>query len=214
MGFFSGKATVDGARVQAGRTSRHSSGWMQMLKHLKSQDSLRILDIGPTSASNINFITNLGHSVYMANFVEDAARPEFVRKAAPDEDAKTVAHDVNAFLSQYLDFGGRTFDVVTLWDTADFLPEAFLQPMIDRLYQVMEPGAQLLAFFHSKVNASDNSFSRYHLTDGDAIDMQKVGGHAVVHAYTNRQIEGIFKEFASYRFFLAKDALREVIVTR
>ncbi len=34
-----------------------------MYKYLKTQESLRMLDIGPTSAGNINFITNLGHSI-------------------------------------------------------------------------------------------------------------------------------------------------------
>ncbi len=57
---------------------RHSSGWKELQKHLKTQESLRVLDIGPTSSTNINYITSLGHSIYMANLVEEAVRPEWV----------------------------------------------------------------------------------------------------------------------------------------
>ena len=78
----------------------------------------------------------------------------------------------------------------------------------------MEPGGQLLAFFHSKATGEETVFSRYHLTEGDKVDMQRVGGHGILQTYTNRQVEAIFQRFAGYKFFLAKDALREVIVTR
>ena len=47
---------------------RHSSGWKEMLKNLQRRESLRILDIGPTSSGNINFVTGMGHSIYMSNF--------------------------------------------------------------------------------------------------------------------------------------------------
>ena len=70
MGLFGGKNSGADSG-SAARTLRHSSGWGQMAGFLRSQESLRILDFGPTSAGNINFITSLGHSIYMANLVED-----------------------------------------------------------------------------------------------------------------------------------------------
>jgi hypothetical protein len=36
----------------------------------------------------------------------------------------------------------------------------------------------------------------------------------MLHSYSNRQVEQLFQRYAAHRFFLAKDALREVIVTR
>ena len=211
MGLFGSKAGGSGAQGQAARVARHSSGWKQMAEYLKARESLRILDIGPTSAGNINFVTNLGHSIYMANLVEDAARPEY--KAVPAEGGEP-AFEVEKFLSQNLDFSGRTFDVVAFWDTADYLPAVLLQPVIDRIYDVMEPGGQLLAFFHTKATGDETTFSRYHLTVGDQVEMQRVGTHPILQTYTNRQVETVFHRFAGYKFFLAKDALREVIVTR
>jgi hypothetical protein len=185
-----------------------------MSKHLRSEDHLRILDFGPTSASNINFITDLGHSVYMANLVEDATRPEYQTTAEDGYQAGQIVYDSTAFLRDNLDFSGRTFDVVLLWDTLDYLPMALLTPVVERLGEVTERGGQILAFFHSKLNAEDTEFARYHLTNSEQIDLQRVGGYPIKNALTNRQIEGVFKNFSGYKFFLAKDSLREVMVTR
>ena len=181
-----------------------------MLKHLKSQDGLRVLDIGPTSSTNINYITGLGHSIYMANLVEEANRPEWI-KHEPDAEP---SFDVEGFLTQNLNFSGRTFDVVTLWDVPDFLPPAVLPAIISRLHEVTAPGAQILAFFHAKPTGPETDFVRYHLTDTDEVQLQRFGNYSIQQTFTNRQVEKLFADFAAYRFFLAKDALREVIVTR
>lgn len=192
------------------RVPRHSSGWKELLKHLKAQESLRVLDIGPTSSSNINYITSLGHSIYMANLVEEALKPEWIVPGAEGEEA---SYDVKRFLETNLKFSGRKFDVVILWDTADFLPESLVEPVFSRLHEVMEPGGLMLAFFHATADPNA-SFCRYHLTDTEMVDIQKAGSFPVLQIYTNRKIENLLKDFSTYRFFLAKDSLREVIVTR
>lgn len=214
MALFGARTANSGTNTGAVKNSRHSSGWSQLQKHLRAHDSLRILDIGPTSAGNINFLTNLGHSVYMANLVEDAARPEYHTIETIGPDAGKTTCDVTRFLRDNFDFAGRTFDVVTLWDTADYLPEAFVEPVISRIHEVMAPGGQILAFFHSKLTGDDTGFSRYHITPTDQLDLQPIGRHPILNTFTSRQVEALFKKFASHRFFLAKDTLREVIVLR
>lgn len=194
------------------RMSRHSSGWKELLKHLQTNESLRVLDIGPTSSTNINFITGLGHSIYMANLVEDAAKAEWMSAPAPGE---APIFDVERFLSTNLNFSGRTFDVVIFWDTLDYLPESLVGPLLARLQQAMRQGGLLLAFFHSKTNTTsapvDTGFYRYHLTANDTVDMKPAGNYALRNIYNNRQIENLLQAFSSFRFFLAKDNLREVI---
>jgi len=191
------------------RTPRHSSGWKEMQKHLRSTESLRVLDIGPTSSANINFITSLGHSIYMANLVEEAAKPEWMRTTDQGE----KVYDVDRFLETNLKFSGKNFNVVMLWDTADYLPEELLVPVFTRLHEVMEPGGLMLAFFHATTDSTTH-FCRYHLTDEDVVEMQRAGDYPVLHIYSNRKIENLLSAFSSYRFFLAKDSLREVIATR
>ena len=214
MALFGAKAGNAGGNAGAARISRHSSGWVQLQKHLRAKEALRILDIGPTSAGNINFITNLGHSVYMANLVEDATRHEYQITESDGANAGKVTYDTTRFLHDNLEFSGRTFDVVTFWDSADYLPQPLVAPVVERLREVMEPGGQLLALFHSKPTGDDTRFSRYHLTATDQLELQPIGKYPVLNTYTNRQIETLFQKFASHRFFLAKDALREVSVIR
>jgi len=183
-----------------------------MLKHLKEEDSLRVLDIGPTSPSNINFLTALGHSCYMADVVHEALTGDWA--APPDEEGGAPGFDVARFMDQTLDFAGRRFDVVLLWTTLDYIPQPLVQPLIDHLYKAMHTGGRVLAIFHTKTTGPNTAYCRYHLTDGDSIEMQESEPHPVLHVYTNRMIEKLFSRFGNYRFFLAKDNIYEVIITR
>ena len=97
------------------RMPRHSSAWKDLLKFLKAEQGLRILDIGPTSPTNINFLTTLGHGVYMADVVNEALRGTWL---SPPDEAGVAHFDVEGFLDSNLDFAGREFDVILLWTTS------------------------------------------------------------------------------------------------
>ena len=215
VSFFGGREKSGGGTASAERIPRNSSGWGKILERMQGDESLRVLDIGPTSSGNINLITSLGHSIYLANLVEDAAKKEWT---PPQADGTPGPFDVDRFLSTHLTFSGRGFDIVLLWDTADYLPEPIVAPVIDRIHQVMEPNGQILAMFHSSSTASVTplkaDFSRYHLTDTNRVDVQRVGDYPLLNTFTNRQIEKLFEKFKSFTFFLSKDNVREVLVTR
>lgn len=211
MGLFGNKSSSTGSRAENVRVPRFSNGWVQLLKILKAEEGLRILDIGPTSAGNINLITQMGHSIYMANLPEEAAKPEW-RVANPAEDEPPF--DISGFLQHNLDFAGRAFDIVLLFDALDYVPEPFVQPIVNRIHEVLQAGGSLLGFFHGKTTGDETTFSRYHLSETDHLELQRVGGLPVLHTFTNRQVEQIFANYSAYKFFLAKDALREVLVTR
>lgn len=97
--FFGGKDKAGGSAASNERVPRHSSGWGQVLERMRKEESLRVLDIGPTSSGNINFITALGHSIYLANLVEDAAKREWI---IPQDDGGPGRFDVERFLSTHL----------------------------------------------------------------------------------------------------------------
>lgn len=213
---FGGKDKAGGGGAAHERVPRYSSGWGQLLERMRGEESLRVLDIGPTSSTNINFVTALGHSIYLANLVEDAAKPEWM---IPQEDGSPGRFDVEGFLATHLNFSGRGFDVVLFWDTADYLPQELLGPTLERIHEVMAPGGQLLAMFHSTPGRSapesqKPDFCRYHLTDTSKVDVQRAGEHPLLSTYTNRQIETLLASFKSFHFFLGKDNVREVMVTR
>jgi SAM-dependent methyltransferase len=127
------------------RPPRHSRGWIEVRTYLEKTPSLRVLDFGTTSPSNINYLTSRGHSVYMANIVQDANKPEWIKPPADAESQPTF--DIDGFIASNLDFSGRDFDVILLWDTANFLPPEFVPALFERLRTVLRPDGMLLAFF-------------------------------------------------------------------
>ena len=122
--------------------------------------------------------------------------------------------DVEGFLQHNLNFTGREFDAVLLWTTLDYLPEPLVQPTVDRLRSCMRPGGKVLALFHNKQTGENTAYCRYHLSETDAIDMQGSAPIPLRRSFTNRNIEKTFERFANCKFFLAKDNLYEVIITR
>jgi len=194
------------------RIPRHSSGWETLLKHLKANPGLRVLDIGPTSSQNINFLTELGHSVYMADVVHEALKSDW--SLPPKEEGGEPGFNAAAYFEQNLNFQGRQFDVVLLWATLDYIPEGLIAPLVAHLKDATLRDGKVLAIFHSKLQGPYTAYCRYHLTDGSQIEMQESEPYSVQRVYTNRKIEQLFHGWSGYKFFLAKDNLYEVILTR
>lgn len=189
------------------RVPRHSSGWSTLRTFFKEQESLRVLDIGPTSSNNINLLTSWGHSIYMADLAGEAQTASWTITTADGEQEFAS----QAFLDANLPISGRLFDVVLLWDVADYLPKTLVESLFSRLHTVMAPGGRLLIFGHAK---PEPGFHRYHLREDEQVDVQLVTDMVVQNVYTNRQMEALLHDFSTYRFFLAKDNLREILVNR
>ena len=197
------------------RPARHSRAWNDVRTHLQNSDALRVLDFGATSPANINYLTSLGHSVYMANLVQDATRPEWQKPHPPDAPAGAAPEfDVDRFMATNLDFSGRDFDIILLWDTANYLPVSMVQPLFARLRDVLRPNGRLLAFFHGRTTGPDTNFSRYQLTDSDDLVVLDSGNFPITRIYLTRQIEQFLEGYSSVRFFLGKDNCREVTAVR
>lgn len=193
------------------RVPRHSGGWSVLRKRLQADPGLRIIDVGYTSPANINYLTGLGHSVFLADLVHDACASDW--RTGTDEDGNAT-WNVAGFLDQALNFSGRTFDVVLLWTALDYLPEPLLAPVVAHLHASMNPGGDVLAFFHTRTKGDDTVHCRYHLTPGDDVEVQLGEPFPIQRAFTNRSIEKFFAGWSGHRQFLAKDSVSEVIMTR
>jgi SAM-dependent methyltransferase len=197
------------------RQTRHSRGWAEVRTHLQTGEPLRVLDFGATSPANINFLTTLGHSVYMANVVQDATKPEWLLPLPADaKKGDQPEFDAARFIATNLDFSGRDFDVILLWDTASYLPPALVPPLFARLREVLRPDGKLLAFFHGRLEGPETSFSRYQLSNDDDLVLIESGNFPVRQIYQNRQVEKFLEGYSSFRFFLGKDNVREVLAVR
>lgn len=192
------------------RVPRHSGGWSALRKRLEAESGLYAVDVGYTSPANIHYLTGLGHSVFLADLVVDALTGEWQSKS---EDGG-MAWNVEGFLDQALRISDRKFDVVLLWTALDYLPEALVQPVVTRLFEATNPGGQVLAFCHTRTHGEETAHCRYHVTDGDDVEVQLAQPFPIQRAFTNRSIKELFAAWSDYRQFLAKDSVSELIITR
>lgn len=199
----------------AARISRRSSGLNEFSKSISGQEGLCILDLGSTSATNISRLTGMGHKVCTEDLLE-AAHDSLLLVPGPDG-KKTI--DIARFLRESLAYQGRVFDAVLCWDVPDYLPEPLVKPVVERLCALMKPGGILLAYFHTRDAGPDATHYRYHIAGNDMLQLQPTARNEsamfrLQRVFNNRHIENLFREFASLKFFLARDNVREVIVVR
>jgi SAM-dependent methyltransferase len=211
------------------RLTRRSSGLAELAKTLASEETLCVLDLGSTSPANIRYLTERGHKIYSEDLLTASTDPSFLTR---DEQGNAVL-DSKHFLADNLVYTAARFDVVLCWNLADYLDETLVKPVIGRLWSLLKPGGVLLAFFHTREAGPDAPCFRYHITGADTLEMQHIearremrkgptgvihtavaGGFRLQRVFNNRHIENLFRDFASIKFFLARDNVREVLVVR
>jgi hypothetical protein len=222
MKFFRGSTNQTVAPATPQKLTRRSSGMGEVSRLLNSQEALCVLDMGATSASNIRFFTGKGHKNYSEDLLRSSLDPAL---RVQDSEGKSIV-DSKKFLDENLVYPNAQFDVVLCWNLPDYMEENLVKPTIDRLWSIMKPGALLLAFFHTRDAGPDSTCFRYHVTDSDMLEMQEVkfappGRPAsekqsprLQRVFNNRHIENLFRDFSSIKFFLSRDAIREVLVVR
>jgi hypothetical protein len=149
-----------------------------------------------------------------------------------DEQGNVIL-DSRRFLADNLVYPAAHFDIVLCWNLPDYLDESLVRPVMGRLWSVLKPGGMMLAFFHTKDAGPDSPCYRFHIMGKDQLEMQPIvlrretrrGASGAVHTaisdgfrlqrvFNNRHIETLFRDFASIKFFLARDNVREVLVVR
>jgi SAM-dependent methyltransferase len=196
--------------ASAERIPRHSTGLGEFTRMLAGQEEMRILDLGPTSPTNIARITGLGHKAYNEDILLASTSPAY---AARSEDGKPTTN-VERFLTENLTYTTTLFDAVLCWDIPDYLPEAVVRPSVERLHRVTKPGGVLLAFFHTRDAGPDAPYYRYHIVGDDQLELQQGPRFRLKRIFNNRNIEKLFQDFSSIKFFLARDNVREVLVVK
>ena len=206
----SGQASANPG-VTGPRVPRHSGGWAALRKRLQAEPGLRVIDVGFTSPSNINYLTSLGHSIFLADLVHDAYSQDW--KIGEDDDGHPILN-APAYLEQALKFNGRMFDIVLLWTALDYLPEPFVKPVVEHLHACMNAGGQVFSLFHTRTKGEETVHCRFHVTATDNVEVQLAHPYPIQRAFTNRSIEKLFAGWSGHRQFLAKDSVSEVIMTR
>ncbi len=203
-------STPEHPRGGGQRISRRSTGFNEFIKYISKEENLRILDLGATSAANITFMTGLGHNFHQ----EDLLRLSSDKDLLVSNGEGGTVFDTDRFLRDNLNFERQEFDAVMLWDVADYLPEPLVKPVIERIHVGMKPTSILLGYFHTKDAGPKEPFYRYHIASKEAVDMQPGESFKLQRVFANRHVENLFRDFASIKFFLGRDNLRDVLVIR
>jgi SAM-dependent methyltransferase len=205
--------------------TRRSSGLGELSRALNNTEtSLCVLDLGSTSPTNIRYLTERGHKIYSEDLLVASTDPSLAIK----DEQGNPALDSKRFLDENLVYPAGQFDIVLCWNLSDYLDEGLVKPVMGRLWTEMKPGGMLLAFFHTKEAGPDATCYRFHILGNDMLEMQPIEsrkevrkGHATAggsfrlqRVFNNRHVENLFRDFASIKFFLARDNIREVLVVR
>jgi len=231
MKLFRGSSSGTHGEVQQvpQKLTRRSSGLGELARLWASETPLCVLDLGSTSPANIRFFTEKGHKIYSEDLLIASTEQNLLTK---DEQGNVVL-DSRKFLADNVLYPAAHFDVVLCWNLPDYLDESLVRPVMGRLWSVLKPGGMLLAFFHTKDAGPDSPCYRFHIVEKDILEMQRIvvrrearrGPTGAVHTaigegfrlqrvFNNRHIETLFRDFASIKFFLARDNVREVLVVR
>lgn len=207
----SSRSNLSGARKPSKQPSftRQSRGLEQFFFDIRDVVGLSVLDLAGAYQENINFLIDLGHKVYTQDLVRSLDEA-----FGSDLAAQTNPGRIEYFLSQNFDYPPETFDGVLMWDSLQFMGPALLSATVERLYQVMKPNAYLLAFFTAAERDSEVPSYVFRLVDNKTIHLTERGTRPAGQVFNNRNLEKLFGQFKSVKFFLTRENLREVIVRR
>lgn len=196
----------------APRTKRTCIGLGEFMRNLSSRGEQKtcVLDLGPTSPTNIALLTDMGARVFNEDILRESQDESYCVK---QEDG-TVQFDPAKFFKENLDYAADQFDAILFWDVADYIPESLVKPLVERLQAMLKPQGYLLAFFHTKDAGVESLYSRHHIVQRDTLELEPIQGFKLQRIFNNRHIENLFKDFASRKFFLGRDNIREVLMVR
>jgi len=190
---------------------KRSLGLSHFVDSIRDSSGLSILDLGELSQPNVSFITSLGHRLHSVDFIR--LLDSFT---APGDPPGGPAHRnrMEAFLDQTLGFAPGSLDGALVWDSLQYLSRPLLLATIDRLHQILRPGAPLLALFHATEHPVIVPVYSFRIENAETLHLSRRAERELVEVFNNRSIERLFDQFDSIKFFLTRDHLREVILRR
>jgi len=186
---------------------RPSRGLEEFFASIRGQSGLTILELGGATQQNVTYITNLGHCLYSLDFLQilnETFGDDKIDQANPGR--------IEYFLRQTLDHPEEHFDAVLIWDVLEYLEPPLLAAVVDRLRKIVRPGSCLLAFFHSDDKLEAVPVYTFRIQSVNTLHVAQRGTRSPAQLFNNRGIERLFGNFASVKFFLTRERLREVIV--
>jgi hypothetical protein len=187
--------------------TRLSRGLEEFFAYIQDETGLTILDLGGATQQNVSFITGLGHRLYSEDFVQ-LLNETF----GNDQAGQANPGRIEFFLRHTLDYPEAYFDGLLVWDVLEYMAPPLLAAVVARLRKIVRPNSYLLAFFHSDDRVESVSMCTFRVLDVRTLQVAPYGRHYPAQLFNNRSLEKLFGGFASVKFFLSRDRLREVVV--
>ena len=204
------------AAAPAGSTIRVANGLKEFLWLLGDAKQPRILDLGNLSQSTLNFFIEKGFRISTEDLLRSwkgflTTEEETLRRLPAGEAGPKVSQALLAerFLAEAVQYPEESFNGVLVWDLLDYLDSQLLTRLMDRLYELLQPGGAVLAMFHSR---TPERYHRYRVVDAQSIEPIP-SPTLTVHAriFQNREILDLFGKFRSSKTFVGRDQVREAL---
>jgi len=191
---------------------RRSNGLREFWSGIERAPGGGILDLGSASQSNLSFITSRGHKLYAEDLFRFALRPAAPQNGKPNGSPQFSEEE--RFFRENLSYAEGQFNGILCWDLLDFLPDSLVEPFVENMHYFLKPGGSLLAFFHTGQPGTDVAAGQYRINALDSLELTGNTTAKLRRNFNNRAIENLFRKFASLKFYLSRDSLREVIIVR
>lgn len=171
----------------------------------------QVLDLGEFTQANVTQIIGLGHRLTFEDVLG------LVDSVFGPGDPNQVQADValtQRFLESVLQFPPETFDAILVWNTLEYLSRHLVDPVVERLRRVLRPGGVMLVCFRADTRDQITVQQSFRIADSRTLSIHPKGHRQAAHLLTNRSVERTFERFGSVKFFLSRDAVREVIVRK
>jgi 2-polyprenyl-3-methyl-5-hydroxy-6-metoxy-1,4-benzoquinol methylase len=198
------------AAGQASPVMRHSAGLVEFMRRMDGKEKLSVLDLGQTSPINISYLTERGARVYNEDLLRAFQEKSYMVRQADGAEQ----FDLDAFFAENFAYTEGQLDAILFWDIAGYLPEPVVKPIVERIHKMLKPGGAILAFFHTREAGPDAPYFRYHIRQNDMVELVQGPNFRLQRVFNTRHVETLFKNFASIKFFLGRDHIREVLVVR
>lgn len=190
---------------------RPSYGLEQLFDVLEPTWQRQVLDLGEFTQANVTQIIGLGHRLTFEDILG------MVDNVFGPGDPNVVQADValtGRFLDSILQFEPETFDAIFVWNTLEYLARHLVDPVVARLHRVLRPGGVMLVCLRADIREQLMVQQSFRIADTRTMSVHPKGHRPAAHMLTNRSVERIFERFGTVKFFLSRDAVREVIVRK
>lgn len=189
--------------------SRKSDGLKHFFSILPDRSRLDILDLGGLSQANLSALSEFGGTVHAVDLLDQF---DAYRREGREEPVDVAA--ARDFVDDFLNFPRNQFDAVLAWDCLEFMDSDVVYMAVPRLGEVLRPGGAMLTFFHTQGRGEEVPACRYRIETPQDLVLQPRHSRALPNTFNNRSLERLFVDFDSIKFFLTRDSIREVIVSK